>query len=123
MALGIARDKTSATFMAASVALHQPAESLALLVAFLKSGMPTASIVKWLGLFSLVGPLGVCLGIYLSRVATPLVDAAVVAATAGTFMYVGMTEVVGEEFEEVSLLASPTLGSSSSLLYLSLRVR
>lgn len=111
MALGIAGDKTSAAMMATSVALHQPAESLALLVAFLKSGMPTSAIVRWLGLFSVVGPLGVCLGIYLSRVATPLVDAVVVAVTAGTFMYVGFTEVVGEEFEEVSIYLSIYLKS------------
>lgn len=56
--VGIATDHSSAFLMAASIGLHQPAESLALLVAFLKTNMPTASIMKWLGIFSLVGPLG-----------------------------------------------------------------
>ena len=37
--------------MATSIGLHQPAESLALLVAFLKTNMSKATILKWLGLF------------------------------------------------------------------------
>lgn len=37
-ALGLATDRTAACMMSACIALHQPAESVALLVAFLKSG-------------------------------------------------------------------------------------
>ena len=40
---------------AASIGLHQPAESIALLVAFLKTSMPRSQIMKWLALFSAVG--------------------------------------------------------------------
>ena len=63
--------------------------------------MPTREIIRWLGLFSLVGPFGVTLGIFIARVASPWVEAAIVAITAGTFLYVGATEVVNEEFEDV----------------------
>lgn len=42
---------------AASIGLHQPAESIALLVAFLKTSMPRAQIMRWLALFSAVGKL------------------------------------------------------------------
>lgn len=38
-ALGLATDRTAACMMSACIALHQPAESVALLVAFLKSGI------------------------------------------------------------------------------------
>jgi solute carrier family 39 (zinc transporter), member 1/2/3 len=101
MALGISTDHSSSLLLAASIGLHQPAESMALLVAFLKTGMPQATVMKWLALFSLVGPLGVTLGIFISRVASPIVEAAIVAMTAGTFLYVGATEIVGEEFDNV----------------------
>jgi zinc transporter ZupT len=47
MALGLANDKTSAILMATSIGLHQPAESIALLVAFLKTSMPRKDIMKW----------------------------------------------------------------------------
>ena len=40
---------------AASIGLHQPAESIALLVAFLKTSMPKKSIMKWLMLLSAIG--------------------------------------------------------------------
>ena len=102
MALGIATDKMSAFLMAASVGLHQPAESIALLVAFLKTNMPKAAIVKWLALYSFIAPLGVAVGMLISQIATPLVESIIVALTAGTFIYVGATEVVNEEFEDVS---------------------
>jgi zinc transporter 1/2/3 len=103
LALGIAQDRLSATMMAISIGLHQPAESVALLVAFLKTSLPIEAIVKWLGLFSAVGMLGVCLGLLISKVASPFVDAILVAITAGTFLYVGATEICNEEFEEGSL--------------------
>lgn len=99
MALGLANDWTSAVMMAASIGLHQPAESIALLVAFLKTSMPRPQVMRWLALFSMVGPLGVTAGVLISKIATPLMDAIIVALTAGTFLYVGATEVVNEEFE------------------------
>ena len=64
--------------------------------------MSSQSIMKCLGLFSLVAPMGVMTGIFVSKVASPWIEAAIVAVTAGTFLYVGATEVVNEEFEEVS---------------------
>ena len=100
MALGLANDWTSAVMMAASIGLHQPAESIALLVAFLKTSMPRPQVMRWLALFSMVGPLGVTAGVLISKIATPLMDAIIVALTAGTFLYVGCTEVINEEFED-----------------------
>ena len=108
MALGIAGDAMSAVLMSVSIGLHQPAESVALLVAFLKTSMPVDSVIKWLGAFSMVGPLGVCLGLLVSKVASPFVDAILVAITAGTFLYVGATEVCNEEFEGATFRARLT---------------
>lgn len=108
MALGIAGDTMSAVLMSVSIGLHQPAESVALLVAFLKTSMPVDSVIKWLGAFSMVGPLGVCLGLLVSKVASPFVDAILVAITAGTFLYVGATEVCNEEFEGATFRARLT---------------
>ena len=93
VALGLTTDRPSAAMLAASIALHQPAESIALLVACLKTSMSTSSIVKALGLYSIVGPLGVVAGVLISKISNPVVEAIVVALTAGTFLYVGATEV------------------------------
>lgn len=100
MALGLASDKSSATMMAASVCLHQPAESIALLVAFLKTSLSRNAVIRWLTLFSAVGPLGVSLGVLISKISSPYASAVIVSLTAGTFLYMGATEIVGEEFED-----------------------
>lgn len=93
LALGFSSNGTSAVMLASSIALHQPAESIALLVAFLKTSMSTPEIIKWLSFYSIVGPLGVSLGVFISRIASPIVEGIMIAATAGTFLYVGATEV------------------------------
>ena len=113
MALGIASDTKASLLMATSIGLHQPAESMALLIAFLKTNMPNNAIIRWLGLFSLVAPIGLATGIFVSSVASPWVEASIIAITAGTFLYVGATEVVNEEFEE-------TKGSEKYLKFASL---
>ena len=93
VALGLATDKASASMLAASISLHQPAESIALLVACLRANIPTNIVIKWLSMYSLVGPIGVMAGVFISRVASPLLESLIIALTAGTFLYVGATEV------------------------------
>jgi zinc transporter ZupT len=78
----------------------QPAESIALLVAFLKSGMPKNQIIIYLSIFSMMGPIGCGLGIMVNEFADPIVDSIMLAVVAGTFVYVGATEVIPEEFED-----------------------
>ena len=80
--------------------VSQPAESIALLVAFLKSGMPKGQIIRFLSVFSAMGPVGVALGMAVNEFAAPIVDAIMIAVVAGTFVYVGATEVIPEEWEE-----------------------
>jgi len=99
-ALGLADSFSDSALLSLSIALHQPAESIALLVAFLKSGMPKPQIFKFLTVFSMMGPVGVGLGIFVQQFAAPIVDALMLATVAGTFIYVGATEVIPEEFED-----------------------
>ena len=99
-ALGLADTFGDSALLSLSIALHQPAESIALLVAFLKSGMPKPDIVKYLSIFSCMGPIGVAIGMAVNSFATPVVDATMLAVVAGTFVYVGATEVIPEEWED-----------------------
>ena len=100
MALGLSDTFGDAALLTTSIALHQPAESIALLVAFLKSGMPKAQIIQFLSIFSCMGPLGVALGMAVNEYAAPVVDSIMLAIVAGTFVYVGATEVIPEEWED-----------------------
>jgi len=98
-ALGLANTFGDTALLSVSIALHQPAESIALLVAFLKSGMPKDQIAKYLSVFSAMGPIGVAIGMGVNEFAAPIVDSIMLATVAGTFIYVGATEVIPEEWE------------------------
>ncbi|GAX27805.1 solute carrier family 39 (zinc transporter), member 1/2/3 [Fistulifera solaris] len=100
MALGLANNFGDCALLTLSISLHQPAESIALLVAFLKSGMPEDQVLKYLSIFSCMGPIGVALGMAVSEYAAPIVDSIMLAVVAGTFVYVGATEVIPEEWED-----------------------
>jgi len=100
MALGLAGSFADCALLTLSISLHQPAESIALLVAFLKSGIPEGQILKYLSIFSCMGPIGVALGMAVSEFAAPIVDSIMLAIVAGTFVYVGATEVIPEEWED-----------------------
>ncbi|GKY91723.1 hypothetical protein MPSEU_000144100 [Mayamaea pseudoterrestris] len=100
MALGLADSFEDCALLTLSIALHQPAESIALLVAFLKSGMKESEIMQYLSIFSCMGPIGVGLGMAVNEFAAPAVDSIMLALVAGTFIYVGATEVIPEEWED-----------------------
>lgn len=99
-ALGLADNFGDCALLTLSISLHQPAESIALLVAFLKSGMSHADIIKYLSAFSCMGPIGVGLGMAVNEFAAPIIDSIMLAVVAGTFVYVGATEVIPEEWED-----------------------
>lgn len=60
---------------------------------FMSQGLSKRQIAVLLGLFSLVGPAGLGLGLLAKRSLGGLVEPVLVALTAGTFLYVGATEV------------------------------
>ena len=99
MALGLADTFRDCALLTISISLHQPAESIALLVAFIKSGLSESQIIVFLGLFSSMGMIGVVLGMMVNEYAAPIVDSIMLAIVAGTFVYVGATEIIPEEFE------------------------
>ena len=113
MALGVQSTSKSAWLLAASIGLHQPAESLALLVALVKSGLPKSRIILLLGAFTALGPLGLAAGIAAKRIIGARTESLLVALTAGTFIYVGATEVVAEEFESPIENKWPKVGALS----------
>jgi zinc transporter 1/2/3 len=99
MALGLADTFRDCALLTISISLHQPAESIALLVAFIKSGLSESQIILFLSIFSCMGMIGVLTGTIVNEYAAPIVDSIMLAIVAGTFVYVGATEIIPEEFE------------------------
>jgi solute carrier family 39 (zinc transporter), member 1/2/3 len=94
MALGLADSFPDCALLTLSISLHQPAESIALLVAFLKSGLSESQVIRFLSIFSCMGPVGVLLGMLVNQYAAPIVDSIMLAVVAGTFVYVGAMALV-----------------------------
>ena len=107
--LGIQSSSRSAWLLAASIGLHQPAESVALLVALLKGGLTRKQIILLLSGFTALGPVGLTLGIAARSMSSGAFESVLVALTAGTFIYVGATEVIAEEFEGSELKRTKTI--------------
>lgn len=93
IALGMSSDPSSSLLLASSIGLHQPAESLALLVSLLKSSLSKSSIIMALLSFSMIGPLGSFLGNLITSAKLPYLEGILVSMTAGTFLYAAATEV------------------------------
>lgn len=100
MVLGLCSSKKNALVVTMSIGFHLPAESIALLGACLKTTWDSVFIAKILGCYSGVGLICAIAATYLSRYASPYIDAVVMAFTAGTFVYIATTEVVGESFND-----------------------
>jgi len=80
--------------------LCKPAESIALLVAFMKFGLPESKIIQYLTAFTLMGPIGTATGMAVKEYASLLVDAIMLTIVAGTFVYMGAAKVIPEEFKD-----------------------
>jgi len=62
--------------------------------------MPKNEIIKFLSIFSACGQIGVVVGIAVNKFAAPIVNSIFLAIVAGTFVYVGATKVILEEWED-----------------------
>lgn len=98
-AVGISETFSEMVLLSLSMALHQPAESISLLAAFLRSGMTRKKIQKCLIVFSTMGPIGMMLGMMLHQFSIPLLNSILHALVAGTFLYVSATEIIPEEWD------------------------
>jgi zinc transporter 1/2/3 len=62
--------------------------------------MSKDQIIFFLSIFSAMGPIGVAIGMAVNEFAAPIIDSIMLATVAGTFVYVGATEVIPEEWED-----------------------
>lgn len=99
MALGIQKDFKSTISLMLAIIAHKWAASLTLGISFVKSGIEKRQLIIMMIIFSLIGPIGVFIGIILSKEANDTVQGIFLSITVGTFIYIACTEVLVEEFE------------------------
>lgn len=103
LALGLQSTYQSTLFILIAIVAHKWAESLTLGISFVKANSPKNQIITMNLLFSVIGPLGVVTGIFLSNGGNPVIEGIFLGLSTGTFIYVACSEVIVEEFETPKL--------------------
>lgn len=98
LALGIQTDFKNTLFLFIALMIHKWAEAFALGIFFVQAKLSQKHYFMLITFFSLVGPVGVFLGILLSTTASECVEGIFLSISTGTFLYVACSEVIVEEF-------------------------
>lgn len=97
LTLGV-MDETSALYgFFLALVLHKWAEALSIGISFAKIDMPKKKAVILGLIFSLAAPIGIIVGIIFDE-SDGYTKGILMAISAGTFIYIGATEIIVEEF-------------------------
>jgi len=99
MALGIQGEVRDTLFLALAIAAHKWAASLTLGISIIKAEIKLKQLIIMIGIFGLIGPVGIAFGMILKATANEIVEGIFLAISVGTFLYIACTEVLVEEFE------------------------
>ncbi|ELR18131.1 metal cation transporter, ZIP subfamily protein [Acanthamoeba castellanii str. Neff] len=104
MALGIGTNAEQTVILIIALASHKWIEAFAFSTSFVKEGVP---VRRWIGIllmYSLMTPLGITGGIFLSDYLSGdnaiLAEAIMESLAAGSFLYVSLVDIICEEFNE-----------------------
>lgn len=98
LALGLQPDLQSVLSIMLAIMIHKGAAASALGIALVKNFPNDFRLVRWLVFtFSMATPLGIAIGIAASG-AGIIVDVVFSCLAAGTFIYIGCTEIIVSEF-------------------------
>ena len=98
VALGLQTGTRDIVLLLSAILSHKWAESFALGSSFVATGAPRHVALRFLATFASSTPVGILLGWYAHSYLPPSTSAVFKALSAGTFLYIGASEVVVEEF-------------------------
>ena len=81
------------------IVIHKSAAAVSLGGAFARTGFSLKEILLFLGIFSVLSPIGVIIGMYIAE-SNALVDVAFLGLSGGTFIYVACSEIIVAEFDK-----------------------
>ena len=100
MALGMQTQINGTLFLLIAISAHKWAVSLTLGISFLKNKICKKKLIIMLFIFSLIGPVGVILGLVLMKINNENIEGIFLAVSTGTFLYISCSEIIVEEFEK-----------------------
>lgn len=98
LALWIQTDFKKSLFLFIALMIHKWAEAFSLGIFFIQARIIRKYFYLLIIFFSLIGPIGVSLGIILSANASEFIEGTFLSISTGTFLYVACSEVIVEEF-------------------------
>ena len=99
LALGIEDRKNEILFLLLAISAHKWAASLSLGISFIKAKTSKKIYIIMTMIFAIIGPIGILLGIILSKTANDLVEGILMGISVGTFIYVACSDILVEEVE------------------------
>lgn len=97
IAFGLQTTIESAGQLAAGILIHKSAAAISLGGAFARTGFSMKEIIIFLGVFSLLAPIGIIIGMQIAE-SNKLVDVTFLSLSGGTFVYVACSEIIVNEF-------------------------
>ena len=98
LALGIQNNSKNTLFLFIALMIHKWAEAFSLGIFFVQAKLAKKNYYLLIIFFAIIGPIGVILGIILSKTANEFVEGVFLCISTGTFLYVACSEVIVEEF-------------------------
>lgn len=100
IAVGLMSSNSSVITVSIAIIIHKIPAAVALGIAMEKIKKLTYCIL--MGIFISSTPLGILIGIFLSSLGYELIQGIFLSVSAGTFMYIGCTEILPQEMEKES---------------------
>ena len=109
--LGVQGERSNVITIAVAICSHKAPAAFSIGAKFLRDGMPVKLVLPLIGAFSLVTPVGIGIGICIGS-AKPVLRLILEGLAAGTFIYVGATEITTDEFEMIARSCQTLHGSA-----------
>lgn len=95
-ALGVLNSMANFIGLLVAIVAHKWAEAIAVGISFVRNKVSHLKTVIGLVIFSLLTPLGILLGMFVTS--SPLGEAIMLSISAGTFLYIAVAEIISAEF-------------------------
>lgn len=99
IAFGLQTEIEAAGQLAAGILIHKSAAAISLGGAFARTGFTMKEIIIFLGIFSLLAPIGIIIGMQIAD-SNKLIDVTFLSISGGTFVYVACSEIIVNEFDK-----------------------
>ena len=98
VSLGMQSERSRVAAVAVAICSHKAPAAFSVGSKFIRSGLPPRHVMALVIVFTLVTPFGIVIGIW-SGGASPIAKLVLEGLGAGTFIYIGATEISADEFE------------------------